>query len=537
MKSLRNLLYIIFCLTFLVFTGCQKSSEKKGSVTLGTIEFDVTSTTEAVGHFETGVLLLHSFMYADAADAFQKAQVADKDFAMAYWGEAMTYNHPLWSEQNYEKGKEVLLRLGATKGERLEKAPTKFEKDLFEGVEILFGDGTKFERDDAYAEHMGNLHEKYPKNHEIAAFYALSLLGSVEQGRDYDVYGKGAKIAQGILNENPEHPGALHYLIHSFDDPEHAKLALNAANNYSKVAPDAGHALHMPSHIYIALGMWDDVISSNVRSYEAKLKKVNQNNKLNWNLHAYHWLLYGYLQKNELEKARQIMVRMEPYISTNNSIYTKYYAIEMLGIYSAETGNWEGPFSSIRVDSKKLNVQSKVSQLFIDGYSAFQKGDQETLENSITKMKDEITTASNQLVTRGITVCSGVSFAGRTPNQDDIDLSSVLVIELEASLAILNEEKDEVIEKILIEATNLESSISFNFGPPSIVIPTYEMYGNWLLEQGRYQEALEQFDKSLEKGPGRRKALLGKLEAAKGLKDSQMIGEIENLLDIQMVTS
>jgi len=534
---MKNFLLITLCLATLGFTGCQKNSKQKDSVTLGTIEFNVTSNPEAIEHFETGVLLLHSFMYADAAAAFQKAQEADKEFAMAYWGEAMTHNHPLWSEQNYEKGKEVLSTLAATREERLEKTPSVFEQDLFKGVEILFGDGTKFERDDAYAEHMSKLYEKYPKNHEIAAFYALSLLGSVEQGRDYDVYGKGAKIAQGILNENPEHPGALHYLIHSYDDPEHAKLALNAANNYSKVAPDAGHALHMPSHIYIALGMWDDVISSNVRSYEAKLKKINPDNKLNWNLHAYHWLLYGYLQKNNLENARQIMERMEPYIATNNSIYTKYYAIEMLGIFSAETGDWNGQFSSLQVDSENLNVQSKVSQLFLEGYSAFRKGDQDVLMNSIAKMKDEIALASNQLVTRGITVCSGVSFAGRTPNQDDIDLSSVLVLELEASLALLNEDDDEVVEKLLIEATKMESNISFNFGPPSIVIPTYEMYGSWLLEKGRYQEALEQFNKSLEKGPGRRKALLGKLEAAKGLNDSQLITEIEGLLEIQMAVS
>ena len=190
-------------------------------------------------------------MYGDAAEAFLKAQEADENFAMAYWGEAMTKNHPLWSEQDFDEGRAILSRLAPSQEERLAKAPTELEKDFLMAVELLYGDGTKIERDDAYAQHMGKLFNKYTDNHEIAAFYALSLLGSVEAGRDYEVYGKGAKIAQSILDENPRHPGALHYLIHSYDDPDHAPLAIEAANNYSKVAPDAGHALHM-LHISIS---------------------------------------------------------------------------------------------------------------------------------------------------------------------------------------------------------------------------------------------------------------------------------------------
>ena len=143
-------------------------------------------------------------MYSEAANSFSKAREADPDFAMAYWGEAMTHNHPLWTEQNYDKGKALLSRLDSTRELRLLKLPTEFERDLFEGVEILFGDGSKVERDDAYARHMGKLHIKYPDNHEVAAFYALSLLGSVEAGRDYEVYGKAAKIVESILTEKPK---------------------------------------------------------------------------------------------------------------------------------------------------------------------------------------------------------------------------------------------------------------------------------------------------------------------------------------------
>ncbi len=534
----RNIvhLYIVVSIAS-ISLSCSTSEKKSKTVALGNIEMAVTSSQDAIDHFENGVLLLHSFMYSDAAASFQKAQSIDPDFAMAYWGEAMTNNHPLWSEQNYEKGVAILNDLGSSKEERLAKAPTTLEKDFLMGVEIMYGEGTKIERDDAYAEHMAQLFDKYPGNNEIAAFYALALLGSVEEGRDYEVYGKGAKIAQGILEENPRHPGALHYLIHSYDDPEHAPLAIEAANKYSKVAPDAGHALHMPSHIYIALGMWNEVIASNIRSYEAKLKKVAQNEKLGWNLHAYHWLLYGYLQNNDIANADKIMQNMVPYIESNTANYTRYYAIEMLGIYLAETGNWNSPFSSIMVNTEDLNVQSKTSQLFIEGYKAILKNDVESVNDKIKQIESEITKAENKLVTKGITVCSGVGFASRTPTQNDLDHGQLLSLELKASLAMVNNKSDEEIESLLKQATTLESNISFNFGPPSIILPSYELFGNWLLENGRYEEAIVQFDKSLKKGPKRRLALNGKLKAARELGNDALVDELEKELKTQPISS
>ena len=514
MTRLQNI-WLAMILVGIITTACQNPKKVKETVSLGEIELSVTSNSDGLKHFEQGVLLLHSFMYQDAAKSFRQAQEADPDFAMAYWGEAMTYNHPLWSEQNYDKGVETLTRLAGTRTERKAKAPTELEQDFLEAAEILYGDGTKIERDDLYAEHMGNLYEKYPGNHEVAAFYALALLGSVEEGRDYEVYGKGAQIAEGILSENPKHPGALHYLIHSYDDPDHAPLAINAANSYSEVAPDAGHALHMPSHIYIAMGMWDEVISSNIRSYEAKLKRVAQNDKLSWNLHAYHWLLYGYLQKNDLQNAKKIMSNMIPYIESNKSTYTRYYFIEMLGNYMAETGNWDNEFSGIRVDTEDLNVQSQVSQFFLEGFMALKNGDRELAVNKIDDIETAMSAAAAKLVTKGITVCSGVSFASRTPSQSDIDMSEVMLLELKAALAIFDNEEDTMVEELLKKATLMESNISFNFGPPAIVIPTYELYGDWLAEKGRFEEALLQYDKSLEKGPKRRLALEGKLKIAR----------------------
>ena len=195
---------------------------------------------------------------------------------------------------------------------------------------------------------MGELLKKYPDNHEISAFYALSLLGSVEDGRDDEIFGKGAKIAQGILKENPNHPGALHYLIHSYDDPDHAQYALSAADAYAVVAPDASHALHMPSHIYVAMGMWDKVVSSNENSYQASLNRMQRKNlKDGRGYHAYHWLEYGYLQQEREEDARKLVQDLVIYTEENPSKYARTHLVFLKGTYLVETENWDSPIADI----------------------------------------------------------------------------------------------------------------------------------------------------------------------------------------------
>ena len=220
---------IILLFTITAFTACKK--EKSQTNTLGTIDLQVTGKAEAAAHFEKGLLLLHSFEYDDAQEAFELAQQADPNMAMAYWGEAMTHNHSLWREQDYESATATLEKLDAID---YVKNCTALEVDFIKAVKLLYQPQLdKVERDANYAEFMAQLHNKYPDNHEISAFYALSLLGSVPDGRDDEIYEKGAVIAKGIIAENPNHPGALHYLIHSYDDPNHAYLALNAADSYA----------------------------------------------------------------------------------------------------------------------------------------------------------------------------------------------------------------------------------------------------------------------------------------------------------------
>src|SRR5262249_47309113 len=174
---------------------------------LGRIDFPASGSPKAMPEFLRGVLLLHSFEYPDAAEAFRNAQKADPGFAMAYWGEAMTYNHPLWMERDQEAARQALDRLAPTPTARVAKAPTEREKMYLEAVDALYADGSKPDRDRAYADAMRRLHERFPDDLDAAAFYGLALLGTCEDKRDIRGYMQAAAIEEEVFGEKPEHPG------------------------------------------------------------------------------------------------------------------------------------------------------------------------------------------------------------------------------------------------------------------------------------------------------------------------------------------
>lgn len=503
-------LLLISTVTFLCLSCKNNETPTLPESNLGEIEFVVSGSEDAIPSFQEGLLLLHSFEFDDAAMKFKEAQKIDSNFVMAYWGEAMSYNHPLWRERYTEEGLAALNKLASTKEERIAMAKTELEKDLLEAVEILYTAGDKNELDVAYKNKMEELHEKYPDHHEVSAFYALSLLGSVSNGRDVDTYEKGASIAQSIIDENPKHPGALHYLIHSYDDPTHATLALDAANSYSKVAPDAEHALHMPSHIYVALGMWDEVIKSNIASYGASVKRMEAKDLDNdaRGYHAFKWLMYGYLQKGDYEKARDMVYEMKSYCDAKPSSRARSHFIMMQGAYLAESGNWKDSIANVTVDTDKLNLLVNGVQVFTQGMLAFQTENKANLKTSIAQLSDMRANAEQEMVVGAPKMCSGVSRYLQPPSVNEVNSVKVLELELYALLALLD--KDEVTaEKWFKEASDTEESTTYTYGPPNIVKPSFELYGEWLLEKNRKDEAAVQFEKVLNRAPKRMLAVEG----------------------------
>ncbi|CAM3303484.1 tetratricopeptide repeat protein [Aequorivita lipolytica] len=497
-----KLITSFFILLFIV--SCKQQETKKNY--LGVVNISVTGKESAQPHFEKGLLLLHSFEYEDARDAFQKAQKKDPKMPMAYWGEAMTYNHSLWQEQDYEAARAVLANLD---GIDLDKKTSEIEEDLIKAVHILYQPKTeKKERDIAYAEFMEGLYKKYPANQEVAAFYALSLLGAVPEGRDDVLYGKGAKIAKGILNENPNHPGALHYLIHSYDDPNHATLALDAANAYSKVAPDASHALHMPSHIYVAMGMWDNVISSNIASYQASINRMEQKKLDNdaRGYHAFHWLEYGYLQKGNFEEAKKMVLDMKKYATENSSKKARVHLVFLKGTYLTETDEWEGEIANIPVNITDLNISVRSKYHFLEGMKAFKTGNTKKMDSILTIMDQDHNRESFVVSEGSSKLCSGVTRDEAT--QMDLKGSEIRQNQLMALRAELNN-NTKLAEEHFIKSIDIENSISYSYGPPSIQKPTHELYADWLLDQNKKEEAAKQYELALKIGPGRLLVLKG----------------------------
>jgi tetratricopeptide (TPR) repeat protein len=510
----------------LVVSCTQQKTEEKYK--LGQLTFDVAGTEEAKATFTKGHLLLHSFEYQDAAEAFQEAQKTDPSCVMAFWGEAMTYNHSIWQEQDFEKGNATLQKLGKTSEERVSKAKTDLERDFIKAVEILYGAGTKATRDKAYADYMGGLYERHPDNHEVASFYALALLGSVTVGRNDEVYQKSAAVAEKILKENPNHPGALHYFIHANDDPYHASRAVQVANEYAVVAPDAAHALHMPTHIYLALGMWEQVISSNENSWQASVNRKERKNLSHDALgyHSYHWLEYAYLQQGRVEDARKTLKDMIQYCSDLSSARARTHEIYFKSTYLVETDDWKSEFASKITDAKDLNILTRSIENYVKGMKDYSDGDRTSLEKAILEIEKDRQVETAKISEAGIAVCGSGGATRENATELDINLSKVLEMELRAMSAWMQNDL-KAAEKWLQDATKLEESVSYSYGPPAVVKPSHELYGEFLLTQNRAKEALSQFDKALQLAPKRVLALRGKLKAATLLDDAILMNDLE----------
>ncbi|OIQ28293.1 MAG: hypothetical protein BM564_09480 [Bacteroidetes bacterium MedPE-SWsnd-G2] len=510
--------YLLLGLLFVSLLGCKK---KEANPELGDVYIEVTGAKKAKSHFQKGLLLLHSFEYEDAQTEFQKAQELDPTMAMAYWGEAMTCNKPLWSIQNFDEAKDIQDRM--LEYANLESI-SEVEKCFVESLNYLYQSKTaKPERDKLYSDFLGQSYAKFPEEKELGAFYALSLLGAVPDGRDDKIYGQGAMVAQSILDDNKSHPGALHYLIHSYDDPEHAKLAYNAANAYAKVAPDASHALHMPSHIYVALGMWDKVISSNIDSYEASVTRMNKKELDDdaRGYHAFHWLQYGYLQESQFDKAEQMVYDMQKYTKQTTSKRSRVHLVFLKGTYLVESGNWNSEIANVETDVSDLNIGIKGQNSFINGMLAFQEGKTDSLTSIISKLEKEIQKSALVVdnLDKGFAVCASVNRG--LPKKSDVQQAEAMLMQLKAMEQWSTGDITKT-EMFLKQSTEIENSLSFSYGPPFIQKPTSELYADWLLLQNRPAEALKYYNLTLEKATKRRLTLEG-IEKSKAMIPDEII--------------
>ena len=485
---------------------------------MGAISFPNSGAAEAQDHFIRGVLALHNFWFEEAEEAFKKAQQVDPGFALAYWGEAMSFNHPLWAEQDMAAARSALQRLGKTRAERLAKAATEREKAYLEAVEILYGEGDKLERDHAYAKAMGRMTERFPDDDEAKVLYALSLLGTMRPGdKGFSRQMKSAAILADVQQRNPNHPAAAHFTIHSFDDPEHAPLSLKAADLYAQIAPEAPHALHMPTHIYIQLGMWERVLASNEAAFGASVRWVERKglSLSKQDFHSLEWGQYGALQLGQYAKARAMVPLVEKVAAQTGDARAQSYVATMRARYVVESRRWEdlplpdapSAAAAAAAGARTTAVYgSRANQLVAAGFSAAHLGNHVKAEEAALRLR---------------TLAKLRKDAGSAYDAQPLE---IMAAQVEGLSKFLKGDKQEGLEQLAATA-QLEERLDPPNGPSYPIKPSHELYAEALLLAGRGREAQQAFETALSRSPRRSLSLLGLARAALGSGDKETASE------------
>jgi hypothetical protein len=507
---------LCLCLLVSLLVGRARSQ-----TAFGDVSFANSGAAAAQEPFLRGLALLHDFEYADAAVSFRKAEAIDPGFGMAWWGEAMTFNHPVWMQQDAAAARAALQKLGATREERLTKAGTERERDYLRAVELLYGSGTKEQRDFHYADAMAALHQRYPDDVDATAFYALSLLGTAHQGRDFATYMKSAALLEEVFPTHQHHPGVLHYLIHSYDDPIHAPLGLRAARLYGEVASSAPHALHMTSHIFIALGMWDDVIAANqkakdaLKAHHAAMPGMAHSPECG---HGITWMTYAFLQEHRFEEAakqieacrsyaagEQFKGRIPP-LDYDDSKVTSF--AEMRLLQSIDTGKWDSgdPF----VIPPGPYATAAFTLAYGEALAAARGGDLNALHASAARLHEK----EKDLLTM-------IESAKQDdPRERYRQRAEIEVLQIDALERLRAGKTDEGLA-MLRKAAAQESAMALAFGPPEVEKPSFELLGELLLALGRNAEANTAFESALARAPGRTHVLEGLLRTEQALGDAE----------------
>ena len=500
-KKLSLTLILAICASF---ASLLKAAELDD---IGRFDFPTSGDPAAQEHFLRGVGFLHSFGMTQAGEEFRKAQEIDGDFAMAYWGEAFTYQHPFFGAKDERPG-QALMKLGATSAERLSKAPTEREKGFIRAAEAYaLTVGGMSERRLAWMNAMADLYQQFPDDREVAAFYAVSTLSGARAtasgtARERLNMRAGA-LALELFKENEDHPGAAHYVIHAFDDPVHAPIALEAAFKYADTAPAVSHARHMPTHIFIQHGKWNEVSQWNESAFNAAYELWKPGDTVGDQNHSSDWGQYGDLQLGDLERSKLWISRAEQVLKNNPSDNRSAGTLStMRARHTIESQHW-----NISSYSEDLSA----TELLALGLSAVALGDLE-LANKVADRMAEMVSDS--------------------PNSGTLKISQLEI----AGLAKLAEAKNQIAKgmnaaglpmqtealALLEEAVDLANKGRKPSGAANPLKPAHELGGEAFLAVGQAEKAAELFEQSLLRMPNRPLSLLG---AARSYKEMDNAGK------------
>ena len=472
---------------------------------IGAVNFPVSCTEPAASDVLRGVALVHNMTYLGAETWFTNAIDADPGCAMAYWGLAMSYVHPLWpdapTEAQFAKGLELL-----TTAQGIDDMTAR-EAAYIDALLAYYRDGvnrTEGERLTSFEAGWKRVYEEYPEDLEATAFYALALIATArlsDQGNA--IRSDAGQIAENLLTQVPAHPGAHHYIIHAYDTPSFAEQALVVARNYGKVAPDVPHALHMPTHIFTRLGLWPESIEWNRRSAAAALTGLNAEIISSEYLHALDYLVYAYLQvgadTQAAELVEQVLAVQGPYGEMSRGV-SAYALAAIPARYALERRQWaEAAALKDRAPASFPWAESfapyEALSWFAIGIGAARNGDSDGAREAalrLQRLHDQVQAAGNSYWAMQI---------------------EIQRLSVNAWLAFADENADQAIQ-VMRQATDLEASTNKHAVTPGEILPAQELLGDMLLELDQPAVALTAYRTALLRSPNRFNAIYGAAVAA-----------------------
>ncbi len=485
------------------FARAQMEHEHAGAppARLGRVDFPTSCSAQAQLRFERGVALQHSFWFEESARAFRDAAAADSTCAMAWWGVASSYLRPLWAPPGPED-----LRNGAAAVERARALhpPTPLERDWVEEIGVYYRDHATARHPDrlrAWSDALARLHETYPDDAEAAIFYALSLIAVAQNSPPDTTYARqrrAAALLEPLFRRQPDHPGLAHYLIHAYDSPALAAEGARAASRYASIAPSVPHARHMPSHIYIRLGMWDQAVRSNASSAAAaRLYEQQQHLDGIWDqrMHAMDYMVYAYLQRGRDAMAKGLVDEANAVTryAPERGLTSEYALAAIPARYALERGRWqEAAGLSLR---SGLQPPAEAVTRFARAIGAARSGDTALAAREFTAL----VAIDEDLGRRSVPLWTGMVHAQR--------------LAAESWLALAERDTARAVQ-IAAQAADLEDGSEKHPVTPGAILPARELQGDMLLELGRPREALVAYRAALALQPRRARSLAGAARAA-----------------------
>lgn len=463
----------------------------------GTVNFPTSCSAQAQPTIEKGVAQLHSFQYQQAEGTFTDATQADPQCAIGYWGRAMSLYHQLWDfpgADTLAKGRDYV-----TQAEKL-NAKTPREADYIAAAAAFYEDNSKLThtaRIEAYSLAMEKLHRDFPDDGEGAAFYALALVNLAEHKDELINRKKAIAILDPLFEQYPNNPGDAHYLIHATDTPELAPQGLAAARHYAQIAPDSSHALHMPSHIFVRLGLWQESIDSNIAAAASAAKATEAHEAdAGYQLHAMDFLNYSYLQSGQEGKARQVIADLKSVpgaasdeLAEHESWFTSRDALEL--------HRWKDAAS---LSIPNLEISRLDATYLVRTVGAARDGDANAASADLKKLSEATSAQHHEMTNMG--------YASSSSHSTELD-------EAQAWVEFAEGKTHAALKRLRTAADRQDAA-----GVDSLTMPAREMLGDMLLEVKRPSEALEAYRTALKESPDRFDSLWGAAQAAQSAGDA-----------------